>query len=306
MTNAHIPHHTVTAAEHGTSVLTLVAQILGDALAAQRVLDHGGVWLDRQRVTDPATPVANIQLLVIHRPPTGQYATTIFHPNRIIHEDDDLLAYDKPAGDYVDVTPWDAQLGVRLALVAWLAARDGAGAGDALHLVHRLDRDTSGVLLLSKRPRVNAALQRAFVQRRTHKVYLAHAAGHPPWDEQLAETGHGRTVHGMYRVFDLAEVGNATLGGAVQTMTTRFVVLRRDAGATLLRAEPVTGRTHQIRLHAAYLGYPLLGDAKYGGPQVYAGDTLTHHRLHAAQLTLPDPRGGGEMTFSALAPAWAK
>ena len=136
-----------------------------------------------------------------------------------------------------------------------------------VHLAHRLDRDTSGVLLLSTDPAANPGLQRAFTEGLVRKQYLCACVGEPPEDEFSVTTGHGRARQGLWHVYPAEEIGRELPGGArVKSMVTRFAVERRLGGAALVRAFPITGRTHQIRLHMAHLGHPLLGDTRYGGP----------------------------------------
>jgi 23S rRNA pseudouridine1911/1915/1917 synthase len=94
-------------------------------------------------------------------------------------------------------------------------------------------------------------------------------------------------------------------GSRVKAMRTRFQVEWRSDEATLLRAFPETGRTHQIRLHLAHLGHPLIGDARYGGPALWRGELAPHHLLHAERLSLPHPRDGEILDITSPAPEWA-
>jgi 23S rRNA pseudouridine1911/1915/1917 synthase len=275
--------------------------------AGRAAFARGGVWRNRVRIRDAAARVAAGDTIFIHTPPGGAYRDVVLDPRRIIFEDDDLLALDKPPGVYVESTPWDDDGHLRGAVAHFLGERGRVAPGDPyLHLVHRLDRDTSGVLLLSKRQEVNAALQRAFVEGLVNKRYLCVCAGEPPAETFVAETGHGRGRQGLFRIYPLEEVGRELPGGArVKPMLTRFTVLRRMGDSALVLAEPVTGRTHQIRLHLAHLGHPLIGDARYGGPAEWRGEVAPQHLLHAETLSLPHPRTGSPLTIRAPAPEWA-
>ena len=173
----------------GRSLLEVVAAALGgDTTAAALLIAHGGSWIDGSRVSDAGTQVRAGAALALHRPPAGVYPQITVTAEQILYEDDDLLALNKPVGTYVGPTPWDTQGNLHAALGAFLIARDGAAP--PLHLAHRLDRDTSGVLLFSRNPAANRALQAAFTgvqppgtlrsaadqigaTDRAHKEYLA-------------------------------------------------------------------------------------------------------------------------------------
>ncbi|HEU4327896.1 MAG TPA: RluA family pseudouridine synthase [Roseiflexaceae bacterium] len=293
------------AVDAGCTLGALVAGALGDAALAEEVIVRGGAWIGRERVQDAAQPVPAGSQLTISRPPTGRYEELALDPAWIIYEDADLLALDKPAGVYVEMTPWSIGGNLRAALAEFLAQRDSVEP--ALHLVHRLDRDTSGVLLFSKNPELNAALQRSFAERAAHKEYMALCAGEPAESVFELATGHGRAAQGLFRVYPADEIGRQLpeRGGVVKPMATRFAVERRLGDVALVRAFPLTGRTHQIRLHLAHIGHPLLGDARYGGPAHWRGAMLPGHLLHAELLRLPHPRGGAPLELRAPAPAWA-
>jgi len=170
---------TITQQDAGATLGELLAQHLNEQ-DGQRVLAHGGAWIGRERVQDAARVLATGDELAISRPPDGAYAHVTINPAWVLFEDADLIALDKPPGTYVEATPWDLGGNIRVALTAYLAARDGVAP--TLHLAHRLDRDTSGVLLLSKSPEVNPALQRAFAHGLAHKVYEGRCAGGPGAD----------------------------------------------------------------------------------------------------------------------------
>jgi 23S rRNA pseudouridine1911/1915/1917 synthase len=287
----------------GRSLGVLLAARLGSE--GERLIRQGAVWVDGVRVREPGSVPAAGAAIRVRRPPPQPAGGRASGEPRIIYEDESLIAVDKPPGAYVDATPWDADNHVRGAVARLLAARDQQAP--QLHLVHRLDRDTSGVLLLSKDPAVNPALQRAFVEQQVHKTYVALCAGAPPAGEIVVESGHGRGRYGMLRVYPASAVGQRLPGGAtIKRMRTRLVVARRLADAALLWAYPASGRTHQIRLHAALIGCPLVGDTRYGGPAIWQGAFVPAHRLHAARLELPHPRSGQPLVIEATMPAWVQ
>lgn len=217
----------------------------------------------------------------------------------IIYRDKWLIAINKPVGTYVDATPWDADNHLRTALARVLALQDYY---PTLHPAHRLDRDTTGVLLFTHHPHANANLQKMFVQQRAHKYYVCHVHGHPTWDETICQSGHGRSDRGRFRVYDSTQVGQLLPNGdTIKHMhTTLRVLARLPDGTSMLLAIPHTGRTHQIRLHAQACGTPLVGDHNYG----HADDTVAAHRLHAWQLHIPHPIHDTPLCITAPLPDW--
>jgi 23S rRNA pseudouridine1911/1915/1917 synthase len=290
---------TVAADMAGRSLADLIAAHMGNA-AARPVLEHGGVWVGRHRAQDVALPVPAGAQITIHTPPGGHYGTIRILPQHICYRDRWLLALNKQPGWYTTPTPWDAHTNIRAALTRLLRER---GDLSPVHLVHQLDRDTSGVLLCTTDPQANAPLQKAFDQGEVHKEYLCICAGQPPEPSFEARTGHGRGHSGLWRLYDLDEVGRVLPNGSqVKYAHTAFQVERYLQGAALLRAVLYTGRTHQIRLHLAALGHPLLGDQRYGGPDTFGDHNLSGHLLHAALLRLRHPITGALLDLSAPLP----
>ena len=269
----------------GATVSEIVATIAPTDGAI--VLARGGAWLDHRRVRGDER-VALGSRLELRRPPSGVYAEVMLTAADLVYEDEALLVVNKAVGWYTGATPWDLQGNVLAACARFLANRDGNTP--LVHLAHQLDRDTSGLLLLSKDPAANPGLQAAFAGGQVEKRYLALCAGHPPAQGQI-ETGHGRAAAGRWRVYPREEVGRELPngGGKIRVAITiyeREALLRE---AALLSCRLLTGRTHQIRLHVAHLGHPLLGDTRYGGPHQYLGRELGHHLLHAERLSLRHP-----------------
>ncbi|HEX6291437.1 MAG TPA: RluA family pseudouridine synthase [Herpetosiphonaceae bacterium] len=273
--------------------------------AAHELIERGAVWIDRHRVQQPDLLVERGTQLVIHFPPGGVYDTLTITPEDIVWEDRWLLAINKRPGWHANYTPWDVYGTLPYALAAFVSARDEQSV--PLHLAHQLDRDTSGVLLVSKDPAINPALQQLFLTGGMHKTYLALATGRIDAQTFEASTGHGRGKSGLFRVYPLADVGLKLPYGSqrVRLMHTRFEVIARADAATLVRALPITGRTHQIRLHLAHLGYPIVGDTRYGGATTIEDLAIPHHLLHAAQLGFCHPVTRAPIELRApLPPAW--
>ncbi len=277
----------VTSEDHGRPLGDIAADRLGEAgrVAAQR----GGLWLGKRRAAASTLAIAG-ETLSVRFPPTHGYCDAPLTLENIIHEDNDVLVVNKPPACYVGDTPWDTQGSVLAVVQRLLTVRDGVPP--VLHLAHQLDFGTSGILVLSKTPRANAPLQTAFARGLAMKQYLAVCSGHPPVTADLV-TGHGRAAGGRWRLYDQADIGRVLPDGQrVRLAHTRFTLRRQFANAALVEAMPLTGRTHQIRLHLAALGCPILGDERYGGVVDVAGLHLTHPLLHAAELQLPHPIHG--------------
>ncbi|MFY0992696.1 RluA family pseudouridine synthase [Halomonas sp. C05BenzN] len=209
----------------------------------------------------------------------------------VLVEGRDWLVINKPAGLAVH-----GGSGVKIGLIE--ALRQVREDLDFLELVHRLDRDTSGCLLLAKSRPALLALNESLKQHRMDKQYLALVAGRWPARRDFVAARLERY-----------ELGNGErrvrVDPAGKVARTRFVVRETFEKATLVAAEPVTGRTHQIRVHAAHAGHPLLGDDKYGsreGERLAASLGLSRLFLHAAALTFPEPTSGRPVQIRAPLP----
>lgn len=197
----------------------------------------------------------------------------------ILYEDRQVVAVDKPAG-----LATQGGSGVAESLEDWLAVR--ARPGRKVRLVHRLDRDTTGVLLAAKTQPAAAFLSEAFAQRRMEKTYLAIVCGGAPVpaDGLIAAS----LVKTSGRV-DLMRVARAEEAGL--SARTRFRTLASGEGAALLELAPETGRMHQLRAHLAHIGRPIAGDGKYGGLFRIGGLPVARLMLHAWRLNGPHPDG---------------
>jgi 23S rRNA pseudouridine1911/1915/1917 synthase len=289
---AHIA--TVTASLHDT-----VAALLPVGSDATAVIHRGGAWINHARVRVATAMVLPGMQIAVHTPP-AHALPCVLPADAVLWTDKWLIAINKPAGTYVDATPWDAENHLRTALTDHWYARTGELL--QLHPAHRLDRDTTGVLLFTRHSHANAPLQKVFVEQRAHKTYVCLVTGWPTWDETTLVSGHGRSDRGRFRVYPEADIGTALPGGnTVKRMETRFrVITRRADGSSLLLAWPQTGRTHQIRLHAHALGLPIVGDTTYS-TGVLGVDT---QHLHAWQLALPHPIHAEPLALTAPPPAW--
>ncbi len=220
-------------------------------------------------------------------------------PLRVLHEDRDLIVLDKAAGMVVHPAAGNWTGTVVNALLHRVADLTGVGGTLRPGIVHRLDRGTSGCLVVAKSERALTALQAAFKAREVDKRYLAIVHGDPPAQAEL-DTFFGRHPKDRKRF-----TGKLTSG---KRALTRYQRAEQFDGGALLEVELLTGRTHQIRVHLAEAGYPILADPLYGsrrrpkGRAEEAQALLSRPALHAWRLSLPHPRTGKRLSFQAPLP----
>jgi 23S rRNA pseudouridine1911/1915/1917 synthase len=266
-----------------------LAEPLGSRARAQALIDAGRVTVDgqdrRKRHTVSAGEVVSV---------TADVATTVpadaaSAPFDIAYEDEHLLIVDKPAG--VVVHP---ARGHRTGTLA--QALDGRAAGGdepwRAGIVHRLDRDTSGLLVIAKRDDVHRALKALLSSRELRREYLALVTGRPPARTGTIEAPIGRDRRDRVLMsIDTDEPREAR---------THFEIERLLAHSTLLRVTLDTGRTHQIRVHLAVIGHPVSGDPQYGTAGEYG---LERQFLHAARLAFAHPITWAAVDISSPLPA---
>ncbi|MDP9366254.1 MAG: RluA family pseudouridine synthase [Chloroflexota bacterium] len=212
-------------------------------------------------------------------------------PLAILFEDDDVIVLDKPAGLVVHPAPGHP----RGTLVnALLAHAPGISVGGTTRpgIVHRLDKDTSGLMVVAKTDRALNALVSQWEARSVEKGYVALVAGLVEPDQGTVDAPIGRDPNNRQRMAVEARGRSAV---------THFDVRRRISSATLLDVGIETGRTHQIRVHLAFIGHPVAGDAVYGGPSRVDGVVVPRQFLHAARLAFRLP-GARPVAFEAPLP----
>jgi 23S rRNA pseudouridine1911/1915/1917 synthase len=212
----------------------------------------------------------------------------------VIYEDEALLAVNKPAGLAVHE---DGRT-IEPTLVDWVREHrpDMIGVGESMRLqngtmidrpgvVHRLDRDTSGILILAKTQEAFELLKQQFQTRKTEKLYHAFV-----WGEiKLTHGTVDRPIGRSRSDFRLWSAGSDA-GGQLRAATTRYTVLAVRGGFSYLALEPKTGRTHQIRVHLKSIGHPVVGDVRYA-PKKPLALGFERHALHAHTLALTHPNG---------------
>lgn len=217
-------------------------------------------------------------------------------PLKVLYEDDSLLVIDKPAGLVVHPGAGQKKGTLVNALLGRKTHLSSVGGDLRPGIVHRLDKATSGLLLVAKTNPAHRHLQAQFASRSLSKTYLALVRGAIDYQEGRVEAPLGRDPK-IRRKIDVARRGEG------REALTRYRVLKRFRHATLLELKLVTGRTHQIRVHMRHLGHPVAGDALYGSPREASEPRLA---LHAAKIEFLHPKTGKLMTFESPVPAEMK
>ena len=225
-------------------------------------------------------------------------------PLSILYEDEHMIVVDKPAGMPVHPGPGHSGHTLVNALLAYCPHLPGIGGVQRPGIVHRLDKDTSGVIVAAKDERAHHGLTRQLAERRMHKTYLTLVEGRLQPDEAMIDAPIGRDPNNRKRML--------VNGAAAREAQTSYRVRERFPGYTYLEASPITGRTHQIRVHLASLGHPVVGDAVYGRPTTFrlapvparlASHAPSPHRRPRAQLRGAaggGPAGGAAATAARL------
>lgn len=259
----------------------------------RKFVDLGGVHVDgrrSRRCSQALSAGAKVEVFVDGLP---------LEPYRldeaaVIYRDPYLLAVDKPAGIETQPTPARFKGTLYAALLDYLHDPFRPHQAPTLGMVQRLDRDTSGVMVFSIHQRAHRALTEAFAGRQVRKIYLAVVAGRMP-----AAEGEFRSLLARNRATN--KVKSVEKGG--KEAITRYRVRETFAAATLVEVEILTGRSHQIRVHLAEAGHPLLGDSRYGGPGIWQGHPVARQMLHAWRLAFRHPVSGESMELEAPVPA---
>nr|WP_274635785.1 RluA family pseudouridine synthase [Microbacterium bovistercoris] len=281
----------------GVRVDAALAKMLGFSRTfAAEIADGGGVALDGREVGKSDRLHAGSWLEVTWTPKSAPTVEAIAVPDlRIVHQDDDIIVVDKPAG--VAAHPslgWEGPTVLGALAAAGLRVAT-SGPPERQGIVHRLDAGTSGLMVVASSERAFILLKRAFKERTVEKVYHAVVQGHP---DPLAGTidapiGRHRTHPWKFAV---------TPDG--KDSVTHYETIEAFPGASLLEIHLETGRTHQIRVHMAAHRHPCVGDPLYGAdPTLSARLGLQRQWLHAHRLAFVHPGTGDPVTFTSPYPA---
>ena len=241
-------------------------------------VNKGRVKADYRLVTGDLVRIPPLRLPAPSDPPRIPRRWSEQLAQRVVYEDGDLLVIDKPSGLAVH-----GGSGLSFGLIECL--RQMRPEDRYLELVHRLDRDTSGLILIARRPAILRELHRQLREDQVDKRYLALVAGAWPRSRRVVEAPLAKNVlQSGERMVRVAKDGRRSI--------TEFAIVERLQGATLLEAKPVTGRTHQIRVHAQHAGFPLCGDDKYSDERTadfcrQIGLKRLFLHAHSLRLALP-------------------
>lgn len=261
----------------------------------QNLIENSNILVDGSVARKNGQMLGYGSLVQVHLPPSepSQLIPEAI-PLEIIYENDDLMVVNKPAGMVVHPTAGHPSGTLVHAALAHAPEMTGIGGEKRPGVVHRLDKDTSGLILLAKNDQAHRWLQNQFRLRLAQKIYIALVDGRPPTPTGRIEAPIGRdTIHRKLMAISSPSRGREAVS--------EYKTLEAFKSHTLLEVHPVTGRTHQIRLHLAYIGCPVAGDKIYG--LRHATIDINRHFLHAARLTILLPGKRKPRTFEAALPS---
>ena len=287
-------HHLV-ADRTGERLDVFVARLLPELSRSRvrRLIDEGLVTLDGRLPAKAGVKLEAGQRVELTLPPPERTELAPEPiPLRIVYEDDDLLVVDKPAGLAVHPSPGHSQHTLVNAVLAHCPQLSSIGGEGRPGIVHRLDKDTSGLIIVAKHDAAHLSLARQLKERRVEKRYLALVEGRVEPPEGVIEAPIGRHPRHRQRMA-IVEGGREARTG--------YRLLREVDGHSLLEVRPETGRTHQVRVHLAAIGHPVVGDALYG-PRRARSSPLRRHFLHAHGLAFRHPTTGERLELEAPLP----
>lgn len=260
----------------------------------QGLIKDGQVFVDgavARKAGQVLEPGAQISLHLPPVQPSSLVPEKI--PLDIVFENQDLIVVNKPAGMVVHPAAGHDRGTLVHAVLAHAPELEGIGGEQRPGVVHRLDKDTSGLILLAKNERAHRWLQDQFRLRKVTKIYLALVDGRPPTPSGRIEAAIGRDARQRRQMAIVSE-------NKGRLADSEYCTLEEFPAHTLLEVRPHTGRTHQIRLHLAFIGCPIVGDTIYGRRQPTI--PLERHFLHAARLSIRLPGEENPRTFVAPLP----
>jgi len=260
----------------------------------QGLIRDGNVSINKQPLTKAGRWLDAGEIIEVHiPPPVPSMLVPEKRPLDIVYEDSNLVIINKPAGMVVHPSPGHTAGTLVHAVLGLIPDLGGIGGEERPGIVHRLDKDTSGLIVVAKNEPAHTWLQDQFRNRAVEKIYLALVDGHPPTETGRIEAAIGRNS------------SHRKLMGVVpddkgREAITEYRTLEKFTDQTLLEVHPHTGRTHQIRVHMAFLGCPISGDTVYGRKKRTL--PIARHFLHAWKLKITLPGADKQREFEALVP----
>jgi 23S rRNA pseudouridine1911/1915/1917 synthase len=269
----------------------------------QRLIKEGNVCVNQKIAKSGYKVRTGEEICIFIRKPEPPEFTTWFYPLDILYEDSSLLVINKPAGMVVHPSAGHREKTLVHALLAQVKDLSGTGGTLRPGIVHRLDKDTSGALIVAKTDRVHWGLARQFKKGEVEKVYLALVRGPMPTKRGKIDAPIGRHPVNRKKMSTLSPAGKPAF-------TSWWVEQEFTEGISLLRVELKTGRTHQIRVHLALQGHPIIGDTTYGGKKAsphflkneQLRQTIQRHLLHAQKIGFTHPETGRWLSLQAPLP----
>jgi 23S rRNA pseudouridine1911/1915/1917 synthase len=286
-----INNYRFTVEESGVRLDKYVSEKCADIsrTRAQKLIEEGNITVNGRAVKSSCKLQADDMVDIIVPPPQPSHLTPEAIPLKIIYEDSDLMVVDKPAGLTVHPAPGHYSHTLVNALLAHIPDLS-SGEPSRPGIVHRLDKDTSGLIIVAKNETAHMKLADQFKNRTVTKVYQALVQGHLTPEQGIIEADIGRDPRDRKRM--------AVVSSGRQART-EYKVLQYLANYTLLEVKPRTGRTHQIRVHLAAIGFPVVGDATYGARSAY----LSRQFLHAYKLGFKLPSNNENRQFESPLPS---
>ena len=282
----------VSPEDSGVRIDKYIALKLGDEYSrtfVKDLMDKGLVSVNGGRVKPNYTARQDDEVQIEIPPPEPVYVTPEDIPLDVIHEDESLIVLNKPAG--MVVHPGSGNKNGTMVSAVLFHCEKLADTGDILRpgIVHRLDKDTSGIIIVAKNDKAMRSLAKQFQNRTIKKRYLAIVNGKVEMDNGVIDAPVARHAVDRQRM----DVEHSS-GKNARTV---YHVIRRGKGYTFVCLEPETGRTHQIRVHMKHIGHPIVGDEKYGG-----GSGMSRQALHAQKISFTHPETCERVEFEAPLP----
>jgi len=263
-------------------------------------IERGNILIDR-KTFKPSKIISGGESVSVNIPPPEPCGVEGEEIDiEILHEDRDMIVVNKPAG--MVVHPGAGVTGGTLVNALVHMCKDLSGIGGEMRpgIVHRLDKETSGVMVVAKNDRAHKSLSEQFKSRETEKEYAAVVSGEMKKSSGIFSSPIGRSPSNRIKMSSFSK--------AARNAETRWEVVERLRGATLVSVWPKTGRTHQIRVHFSENGFPVIADKVYGGKKSRLRNSGTvrslikRHALHAKNLGFTHPATGKRIEFSAEIP----